>query len=329
MKNMLMPKRLGRCLSAVVVALAGASPSLAADAFPTRPIRIVVNTAPGGLVDVTTRLVAEKMRATLGQQVIVDNRAGADGLLGIRSVKDATPDGYTLLATAGTIAIQPAVRQDAGYDLMKDFTGVGPIIRAPLLMVVGSGQPEKTLADFIARAKANSSAMNYASAGVGTTTHVGAAMFLQQAGLNLMHVPYKGNAAAMPDVMAGRVNMIFEAYGSGASKVREGRLKALGVTSTARLPAMPEVPTIAEQGIPGFSYYLWIGVVAPAGTSKDVLERLSQALRGAISGHELKERFRTDGSEAMEMSPEEFNAFLKQDVTRLTKLVTDLGLPKQ
>ena len=329
MKNMLMPKRLGRCISAVAVALAGASPSLAADAFPTRPVRIVVNTAPGGLVDVTTRLVAEKMRATLGQQVIVDNRAGADGLLGIRSVKDAPPDGYTLLATAGTIAIQPAVRQDAGYDLMKDFTGVGPIIRAPLLMVVGSGQPEKTLADFIARAKSNSSAMNYASAGVGTTTHVGAAMFLQQAGLNLMHVPYKGNAAAMPDVMAGRVNMIFEAYGSGASKVREGRLKALGVTSTARLPAMPEVPTIAEQGIPGFSYYLWIGVVAPAGTPKDVVERLSQALRGAISGQELKERFRTDGSEVMEMSPEEFNAFLKQDVTRLTKLVTDLGLPKQ
>jgi tripartite-type tricarboxylate transporter receptor subunit TctC len=281
MKTMSMPTIFRQGLGAVLIALAGAGSAGAADSFPTRPVRIVVNTAPGGLVDVTTRLVAEKMREKLGQPVIVENRAGGDGLVGLRSVKAAPPDGYTLLSTAGTIAIQPAVKQDAGYDLVKDFTGVGPMVRSALLMVVGSGQPDKTLADFITRATAYPKAVSYASAGVGTTTHIGAAMFLQQSGLNLMHVPYKGNAAAMPDVMTGRVDMIFEAYGSGASKVKEGTLRALGVTSTTRLPALPEVPTIAEQGVTNFSYYLWIGVVAPAGTPKDVVQRLSDALRSA------------------------------------------------
>ena len=209
-------------LRAVAIALAFAAPAMAADPFPTRPVRFIVNTVPGGLVDVTTRFVAEKMRATLGQQVIVENRPGGDGLVGIRAVKAAPPDGYTLLATAGTIVIQLAVKQDPGYDLLKDFTGVGPMVRSPLIMVVGAGQPDKTLADFITRAKAKPGAMSYASAGVGTATHIGAAIFLQQSGLDLMHVPYKGNGAAMPDVMSGRVDMIFEAYGSGASKVKRG-----------------------------------------------------------------------------------------------------------
>ena len=257
--------------------------------------------------------------------MIVENRAGG----GIRSVKAAPPDGYTLLSTAGTIAIQPAVKQDSGYDLLKDFTGVGPMVRSALLMVVGSSQPDKTLADFIARAKANPKAVSYASADVGTTTHIGAAMFLQQSGLNLMHVLYKGNAAAMPDVMTGRVDMIFEAYGSGASKVKEGTLRALGVTSTTRLPGLPEVPTIAEQGVPNFSYYLWIGVVAPAGTPKDVVQRLSAALRSATSSKEVPERFGNDGAERMDMSPEEFNELLKHELARMSKLATDLELSKQ
>ncbi len=316
-------------LRAVAIALAFAAPAMAADPFPTRPVRFIVNTVPGGLVDVTTRFVAEKMRATLGQQVIVENRPGGDGLVGIRAVKAAPPDGYTLLATAGTIVIQLAVKQDPGYDLLKDFTGVGPMVRSPLIMVVGAGQPDKTLADFITRAKAKPGAMSYASAGVGTATHIGAAIFLRQSGLDLMHVPYKGNGAAMPDVMSGRVDMIFEAYGSGASKVKEGTLRALGVTSRTRLPGLPEVPTIAERGLPNFSYYLWIGAFAPAGTPKDLVQRLSEALRNATSSKELRERFRSDGSESMEMSPEEFNEFLKQDLERTSKLVADLQLPKQ
>jgi tripartite-type tricarboxylate transporter receptor subunit TctC len=311
------------------LALVSSTSIAAADAFPSRPVRIVVNVAPGGLTDIVTRLVGQKMSENLGQPVIVENKAGADGLLGIRFVKTAPADGYTLLATAGTIAIQPAIKQDPGYDLSRDFTGLGPMARSPVLMVEATSQPDRTLADFIARAKANPDKLSYASAGVGTTTHVGAALFLQQAGLKLLHVPYKGNGAAMADVMAGRVNMIFEAAGSGASKVRAGQLRALGVTSTKRLPAFPEIPTIAEQGVAGFSYYLWLGLLAPAGTPKDVLHRLSQALHSALNSKELKDRMRDDGTEPMIMSPEEYSEFLKRDLARMASLISDLGIPKQ
>lgn len=319
---------LTRTFVAFAVALA-ANSALAADPFPTKSVRIVVNTAPGGLTDIVTRLIAQKMGDKLGQSVIVDNRAGGDGLLGIRAVKAAPADGYTLLGAAGTVAIQPLVKLDPGYDLAKDFAGIGPMVRSPLLMVVGASQPDKTLADFISRSKANPNKQSYASAGVGTTTHVGAAMFLQQAGLQLLHVPYKGNGAAMPDVMAGRVDMIFEAYGSGASKVKGGQLRALGITSTKRLSGLPDVPTIADAGVPNFSYYLWLGLLAPAGTPKDVVNRLSEALHFALNSKELKDRFQDDGSEPMLMAPDEFDGFLKREQAQLSKLVTDLGISKQ
>jgi tripartite-type tricarboxylate transporter receptor subunit TctC len=306
-----------------------ASCAAAADDFPSRPIRIVVNTAPGGLTDITTRLVAQKMGEKLGQSVIIDNKAGADGLLGIRYVKTQPADGYTLLGTAGTVAIQPAVKLDPGYDLLKDFTGVGPMVRSPVLLVEGMSQPDETLADFVARAKAKPDQLTYASAGVGTTTHLGAALFLQQAGLKVMHVPYKGNGAAMTDVIAGRVTMIFEAYGSGAGKVKSGQLKALAVSSTKRLPGLPDVPTIAEQGVPGYSYYLWLGLVAPAGTPRDALTKLSEALHFALNSKELKDRMREDGSEPMIMSPDEYTEFLKRDSSQMQKLVDELGIQKQ
>jgi tripartite-type tricarboxylate transporter receptor subunit TctC len=311
-----------------LVLMAAAGSTLAQD-FPNRPIRIIVNTGAGGLTDITTRLVAEKMGEKLGQSIIVDNRAGGDGGLGARVVKTAAPDGYTLLASAGTIAIQPLVKLEPGYDLAKDFTGIGTMIRSPLLMVTGPNQPDKTVGEFIARAKANPGKLSYASAGVGTTTHIGAALFLQQAGVKLLHVPYKGNGPAMPDVMAGRVDMIFEAYGSGASKVNAGALKALAVSANTRLTGLPNVPTIAEQGVPKFSYYLWLGMLAPAGTPKPVVQKLNEALRYALASKELNERFRADGSEAMPMSPEEFNDFLKREEGQLGKLVNELGIAKQ
>jgi tripartite-type tricarboxylate transporter receptor subunit TctC len=327
MKRKLMQCFLAHGIAAVAFTLAGGS--AVADTFPSRPVRIVVNTAPGGLTDIDTRLIAQKMGEKLGQAVIIDNKAGGDGLLGIRYVKGQPADGYTLLAAAGTIAIQPAVKQDPGYDLVKDFTGIGPTVRAPLLMVEGPEQPDKSLADFIARAKANPGKLSYASAGVGTTTHIGAAMFLQRAGVQLLHVPYKGNGAAMPDVIAGRVGMIFEAYGSGAGKVKAGQLKALAVTSSKRLPELPNVPTIAEQGVPNFSYYLWLGLFAPAGTPKDVVAKLSDTLHYALTSKDLSERLREDGSEAMLMSPDQFNEFLKREVLDMGKLVAELNIPKQ
>ena len=316
-------------LLAGAIALACSASAVAADPFPVRPVRIVVPVAAGGWGDLATRLVAQRMSEKLGQPVIVENRTGAGGLLGIRSVKTAPADGYTLVSTGGTMAIQAALKLEPGYDPLKDFIGVGSMVRSPALMVVGPGQPEKKLADLMAQAKANPNKLSYASAGIGTATHIAGEMFLRDSGLKMLHVPYKGNGAAMPDVAGGRVSMMFDAFGSSASLLKGGQLRALGVTSTARLPALPDVPTIAEQGVPRFSYYFWLGIFAPAGTPKDVTQKLSDALRSALASSDLKERLQAAGTEAMPMSPEEFKEFVKQEVVQTNKLVAELGLPKE
>jgi tripartite-type tricarboxylate transporter receptor subunit TctC len=316
----------------VVVAALACSQFLAAhaaDPFPSKPIRVVVNAVPGGSLDITTRLVAKQMGDKLGQSLIVDNRAGGDGLVGIRAVLSAPADGYTLLATAGTIAIQPAVKNNPGYDLLKDFTGIGPMLRSPLLLLVGTDQPDKTLVEFTSRAKASPGKLAYASAGFGTTTHIGAALFAQHAGVQMQHIPYKGSGAALPDVAGGRVPMIMTGYSSALPLMKSGKLRALGVSSTDRLPGLPELPTIAEQGVANFSYHLWLGLLAPAGTPAPVVQKLSEALRAALRSKELEERFRSDGSEVAPMGSDEFNAFLRRDLAQMNKLVTELGLPKE
>jgi tripartite-type tricarboxylate transporter receptor subunit TctC len=316
----------------VLLLLVGATSAWAQETFPNRPVRIIVNTAPGGLVDVTTRLVAEKMRETLKQQVIVENRAGGDGLIGIRAVKAAPADGYTLLASAGTIAMQMAIKLDPGYDLTKDFTGVGLMGRSPFLLVVEPNQPYKTVADFVAVAKSDPTKVSYASAGVGTMTHVAAEVFLQKAGVSnktLLHVPYKGNGAAMTDVMSGRVTTIFEAYASSSGKIKAGQLRALGVTSAARISALPDVPTFTEQGVPDYTFHTWMSLVAPAGTPSAVVQRLSEALHAATTSTAIRDRYRDDGVEAIYMPPNEFNQFLAREVAQFAKLASDLALPKQ
>ena len=316
-------------LSTLIVAITCSGTALAADPYPNRPIRIVVNTAPGGLVDITTRLLGQKMSELLKQQVIVDNRAGGDGLIGIRFVKSAAPDGYTLLASAGTMAFQMAVKQDPGYDLMKDFTGVGFMGRSPFLLVEEPNQPDRTFGDFVARAKADPSKISYASAGIGTAPHFASEILWKKTGLNIMHVPYKGNGAAMPDVMSGRVTTIFEAYGSSSGKIKAGQLRAIGVSSSVRLISLPDVPTLMEQGVPGYTYYTWFGLVAPAGTPKDIVNSLNEALRAVNASKAIKDRFRDDGIEVVDMNPEKFNQFMASEVEQVQKLVVDVGIPKQ
>lgn len=318
--------RYGAC--AVALAFAGMNSAAAAEPFPSRPIRVVVNTAPGGLTDVTTRLVAQKMGEHLKQTVVVENRAGGDGLIGIRSVKTAPPDGYTILATAGTIAIQPAIKDDAGYDVAKDFSGIGLIGRSPFLMVVAGDSNDKSMAQLLARARTNPNKLSYASAGVGTAPHLAAAQFFQQAGVQLLHVPYKGNGPAMADVMSGRVDLILEAYGSSSAKVKAGQLRALGVTSSSRFASLPDVPTFAEQGAPNYSYYTWLCLVAPAGTPKDAIDRLSESLRASLASPEIEARFREDGLETNVMSPTQFNTYLVDEVAKAKAMVGSLGLAK-
>ena len=318
-----------RAVIACSFTVAATAPALAVDAFPSRPVRIVVATAPGGWGDATMRLVAIKMSEKLGQPIVIDNRPGADSLVGIRHVKSSPPDGYTLLSTGATIMLQPVVKKDPGYDLLKDFTGVGSTARSPALMVVPTSSPEKSLSDFVKLAKADPGRMTYGSAGVGSATHIPAEMFMQKADVKMLHVPYKGNGAGMADLMSGRISMMFDAYGSSVGNLKGGRLKALGVTSDTRLRALPDVPTFAEQGFPGLSYYYWLGLFAPAGTPPEVVQRLSAALNAALADPALSNRLRSEGTEPMVMSTAEFNAYLAAESARIGKFATDLGWTKE
>lgn len=318
-----------RGLVAGILMFAGLSSAMAADPFPSKTIRIVVPAVAGGLADVTARQIALKMSEKLGQPVIVDNKPGADTLLGTRLVKDAPADGYTILLQGDGITLYPSLKKEPGYDFEKDFTAVGGIFRMPLLMVQGAGQPDKTLADFIARARANPKSMSYASGGTGSGPHIGAALFLRRAGVDILHVPYKGNAAAMPDVLSGRVDMIFDVYATSIGYINTGKARALAVSTPTRHPALPDVPTFAEQGVSNASYSSWLALFVPAATPKDVIQRLSEALLSAVSSKDLNEKFRGGGNEPIMMSPDEFNRAAKAQMGQAASLMKDLGLPKQ
>jgi tripartite-type tricarboxylate transporter receptor subunit TctC len=201
--------------------------------------------------------------------------------------------------------------------------------RSPFLLVTASNQPYKSVPEMLARAKASPGSLSYASAGNGSTTHLAAALFAQQAAAPLLHVPYKGNSAAWPDLIAGRVDMLFEGVGGGTAMIREGRLKALGVTSARRLDNLPDVPAIAEQGVPNYSFYFWGGLFAPVATPKEIVQALSAALRSALASPELTKRFRDEGSEVMLMAPEEFTQFVRNEAIATARLVADLHLPKE
>lgn len=317
-----------RRLGALALAVACTFPVHAAGVYPDHPIRMIVPAAPGGLLDVTTRLVARKMSEALGVSIIVDNRPGGETLVGTQVVKNAQPDGYTVLSQANNMTARPAFYKDPGYDLMKDFVPVGPMIRAPLVMLVPPTGP-KTFGEWVAQARAQPDKVAFASGGIGTPQYVAAALLQHDAKLSLLHVPYSGNGAAMPDVMGGRVNMIFDGYGSSVGYIKSQKLHPLGVTSGNRLADLPGVPTIAEQGYPNYNYYLWLGLFAPTGTPPDAVQRLSDALHKALTSQDLAERFRTEGSEPMMMTPAEFGEFLDRDLSQMSQLVKEAGIQKR
>lgn len=322
-------KEKGLLLATCALIALGSAPLAQADSYPNRPIRIIVHSSAGALLDVTTRVVAQEMAKDLGQPILIENRPGADGMLGIRAVKAAPADGYTLLAAANTVAQLPAFKKDPKYDLEKDFTGIGMMNRAPFLFVGAPSQPSKTLAELIGNAKAQPDQLVMAHAGKGTSVHMAAALFFHQTGTKFLDVPYKGAAAALPDVVGGRANVMFDGANSSGPLVKEGKLRAYGITSAARSPAFPDIPTLAEQGLPNYSFYVYLGLLAPANVPKDVVPRLAKALRAALASDSVKERFRSDSAEAGRMSPEEFTKFLKEDAARTQKVAADLGYAKE
>ncbi|CAM4132821.1 Extra-cytoplasmic solute receptor [Bordetella tumbae] len=320
--------RLGRALLASLMLTCSVG-AFGADAYPSRPIRVVVPVAAGGWGDVTTRIIAQRMAEELGQPVVVENRTGAGGLVGIRYTKGEHPDGYTVLATGGTIAIQQALNAQPGYEANKDFVAVASMVRSPAIVVAGADSAYKTLPELIEAARAKPNQISYGSAGVGTTTHIAAEMLLRRADVQMLHVPYKGNGAAMPDVIAGRLSFMIDAYGSSASNLEGGRLRALGVTADKPLNVLPKVPTVASAGLPGFEYYYWLGLFAPAGTPEDIVKVLSEALRRSLDDPKIKARLQSDGTEPYFLAPAEFKVFLSKEVSDTASLIKDLALPKQ
>lgn len=295
--------------------------------FPNGPLRIIVSAAAGGNLDVTVRALATRMADTLGTTIVVENRAGGNSLPATRFVKDGPADGTTLLAMSNTFVISANFIANPGYDPIKDFTGIGLMNRLPMLLVTSTQKPIRSLAALIELAKSRPAAVSYASSGIGTATHLPAAMLEQQTGIRMLHVPYKGNAPAIADVLGGRVDIIFDPISTAGSLVRDGRFTALGISTPNRSPLFPGIPTIAEQGFPGFDFTVYTGLVAPAGTPKPVVARWHEALLKASSSPDLRDTFGRLGTELYtDAAPDLFDALLRNEVARYAKLVQDAGI---
>ena len=301
----------------ILVAVLAAGPA-AAQSYPVKPIRLIVPLVPGGNQDIVARAVAEELSKGLGQQVVVENRPGQSAIIGTQFVKSAPPDGYTLLSIAVTFARVPAVVTAAGYDPRTDFTGVSLVCRIPQLLVVNANNPARTVQDLIAQAKAKPGELSYGSSGNGSTGHVAAEMFMRMTGVKLLHVPYKGNAQALVDVLGGQITMMFDQVSTSASHVRSGKLRALGVTTLARSPLMPEVPSL------GFEDVTWNGIVAPAATPRELLARLHGEIAKAVRQPEFRQRYLERGIELQASeSPEAFSAYIRSEADAFVKLVQD------
>ena len=313
-------------LIVAIAALPAFAPAQAQD-FPTRPITLVIPFAPGGSTTIVGRGVAEKMSALLGEKIIVDNRPGAGGTVGTRAVAKSEPDGYTLLlGYTGTLAIGPSLYKKAGYDPRKDFAPVGMIGNAPNSLVVNPSFPAKTLVELIAHAKANPGKVNFGSAGAGTASHITGEYFARSAGITLVHIPYKGTGPVLTDLLGGHIPMAFAPIPASHSNVAAGKLRALAVTSTTRSGLLPDVPTIAESGIPGFDASLYYGLAAPAGTPRPIIDKLNKALRDAHASDEVKRQLGNDGTEITPGSPEDYAALIDKDEKKWAQLVKASGV---
>jgi len=298
----------------------------ASAAYPERPVRFIVPFAPGGTTDVIARIVGEKFSTRLGQAFVIDNRAGANSVIGCEIVARAAPDGHTVIVVAAGFAVNATLARALPYDTLRDFAPVGTVAGGPYLMVVHASVPAKNVGEFAAWAKSRPAPVNYASTGIGSPPHLAAELFRLSAGLDMQHVPYKGGGAVLPDLLAGRVSMFFGSISTLRSPVQAGKVRALAVTTTARAPAMPDVPTFAESGLPAVEVNGWYGMLAPARTPRPVVATLSTTLRQALDETDTRARFAASGLDAMSSSPEEFGALIRSEVVKWGKVVRDAGI---
>jgi tripartite-type tricarboxylate transporter receptor subunit TctC len=297
-----------------------------AQAYPDKPIRMVVPFPAGGTTDILARATAQKLSESLGQQVIVDNKPGAGGNIGAQEVARSTPDGYTLvMGTVGTHAINPSLYKKMPYDHVKDFVPVSLVASVPNLLVVHPSVPVNSVKELIAHAKANPGKLNFASSGNGTSIHLSGELFKTMTGVQMTHVPYKGSAPAVTDLLGGQVQLMFDNMPSALPHAKAGKLKPLAVTSAKRFPGTPEIPTIAESGVPGYEASSWFGVLAPAGTPKEIVNKLSTEIAKALKTPEMKKKLEEQGAEAVGSTPEEFAAHIKAETAKWAKVVKESG----
>jgi tripartite-type tricarboxylate transporter receptor subunit TctC len=316
--------------AALVAAICAAAPALAQraaiDDYPTRPITLVVPYTPGGGNDAMARVVADRMGAVLGQQIVIENRGGAGGSIATRQVARSTPDGYTLgLGGTGTLAIDPTLYPNVGYDPRKDFAAVGLIATSALVILVNPSVPAATLKEFIALAGKKPGEINFASAGSGSGIHLGTELLAYMAGIKMTHIPYKGSAPALTDLVGGHVALYFSSLPPAIGLVRDGKVRALAVTGPTRSKVLPEIPTVAEAALPGFEAVLHYGIVAPGGTPRPIIDKLNGALRVALAAADVQARIDSEGAEALPSTPAQYAADIDREETKWSEIVRRSG----
>lgn len=309
-------------ISACLAPMAAYAQTAAMD-YPNRPVKIIVPFAAGGGTDLVARLLSVKLSDRLGQRVIVDNKPGGGGSLATESVVRSSSDGYTLLFHTGTLAIDPSFKKNLPYDVRKDLIPISLVVSGPFFLVASPALPAKTVGELIAYAKANPKKLNFGSPGIGSSVHLAGELFKSMADIDIVHVPYKGASPALAGLMANDIQIMFDLISTSKPLADTGKIKLLGVAKTSRSADMPNLPTIAESGLPGYESSVWMGLLAPAGTPREVIQKIAGAVKVIMESADVKAQMRIQGLDAVGSSPEEFSKWLSTDIDRYAKVIRD------
>ena len=316
-------------LGLIVTAVAALATPAAAQTWPAKPVKVVVPFGPGGPADVYARIVGQGLTESFKQQFIIENKPGAGALIGTEVVAKSAPDGYTLLMMSNTHTVNETLFAKRPYDLMRDLIPVAPVNSSDLVMVVHPSVPAKTLQEFIALAKAQPGKLSYASSGPGTPYHMAGELFKSMSGTDILHIPHKGSAEARNDVMGGHVQMMFDAVTAMKGSIDAGEVRALATTGLQRSSVMPNVPTVNESGVPGYEATIWLGIMAPKGTPKEIVDKLNAEIGRIIAKPEIREAWAKQGAVPMTMTPDQFGAYLTQDIDKWAKVIKTAGIAIQ
>jgi len=318
-------KNLSRALAALALVVICAGDA-SAQGWPNRPIRMVVPYTPGGYTDLMARLVGQKIADALGATIVFENKPGANAIIGTDTVAKAAPDGYTFGTVIAAHSVNPTLNPKLPYDTLKDLTYVSLMSTAPLIMIAHPSLPANNVKELVALAKAKPGELNFASSGIGAAAHLTMEAFKSRTGINMQHIPYKGTAGALQDLVGGQINVMFDIIGPLMPQVKSGNAKAIVVTAKERVPAAPDVPTMAEQGVPDFVSGTWAGIIAPAGTPKEIVDRVSAEAKKALADPALQAKLTEQGIVPVGSSPEEFRTFVGEEITRWGKVINDAGI---